>query len=206
MEAVTLENYGYIKDKVPAELFSKIQSEIKNNDHLVEYNTEINGNGVPFTVALKDNLAEWNSYIATLISGYFNKFPRYQKHNTVLTNDVPFFLGQPWFNLQKKYEFIPNHFHDGILGYSCWINIPYDLKKEHSRQGVSQYAGCFELSYSSMLGNSLIDRLYLDKTWEGTIIMFPAKMLHCVYPFYTSDETRISLSGNVLLHTANIHV
>lgn len=206
MADVTLENYGYIKDQVPADLFLKIQSEIKNKKQSYEFHTEINGNNIPFTTALTDNLDEWNSYILQLINEYFYKFPRYQKYNTVLTNNVPFALGQPWFNLQKKYEFIPNHFHDGVLGYSCWIDIPYDLKKEHSKQGVSQYAGCFELVYSSMLGNLLIDRLYLDKTWEGHIIMFPARMLHCVYPFYTSDETRISLSGNVLYNTANTHV
>ena len=28
MEAITLENYGYIKHKIPAELFSKIQLEL----------------------------------------------------------------------------------------------------------------------------------------------------------------------------------
>ncbi len=26
--------------------------------------------------------------------------------------------------------------------------------------------------------------------------IYPAKQLHCVYPFYTSDEYRISVSGN----------
>jgi len=52
----------------------------------------------------------------------------------------------------------------------------------------------------------MIDRLFLDKSWEGTIIVFPAKMLHCVYPFYTSDGTRISLSGNVLLDTSKNYV
>jgi hypothetical protein len=205
MEQVFLENYGYIKDKIPNFLFEKIKKESANLKNAQEFYTEINGNGVPTAVAMKENLEEWHAYISKLVHEYFLKFPRYSKYHSALTHDVPVKFGQPWYNLQKKYEFIPNHFHDGILGYSSWINIPYNIEKEHSKQGVSQYAGCFELSYASMLGNSMIDRLFLDKSWEGTIILFPAKMLHCVYPFYTSDEVRISLSGNVLLNTSTSH-
>ena len=37
----------------------------------------------------------------------------------------------------------------------------------------------------------------VDKTYEGTIVMFPSEMLHAVYPFYTSDDYRISVSGNL---------
>ena len=206
MEHILLENYGYIKDKVPDDLFKKIKEESENLKIDREHYTEINGNGVPITGSLKTNLNEWHAYIARLVHEYFVKFPRYKTHHSMLTNDVPFKFGQPWYNFQKKHEFIPNHFHDGVLGDSCWINIPYDLEKEHDKKGVSQYAGCFELAYSSMLGNNMIDRLFLDKSWEGTIIVFPAKMLHCVYPFYTSDGTRISLSGNVLLDTSKNYV
>jgi len=27
--------------------------------------------------------------------------------------------------------------------------------------------------------------------------MFPSQLIHAVYPFYTSDEYRISVSGNI---------
>ena len=39
--------------------------------------------------------------------------------------------------------------------------------------------------------------LPVDKTWEGMMLMFPSKLHHSVYPFYTSDEKRISVSGNI---------
>jgi hypothetical protein len=39
--------------------------------------------------------------------------------------------------------------------------------------------------------------MYVDKEWEGKIALFPAKLNHLVYPFYTSDEPRISISGNI---------
>ena len=41
--------------------------------------------------------------------------------------------------------------------------------------------------------------LFIDKTWEGTIVMFPSWLNHSVYPFYTSDDYRISISGNIVV-------
>ena len=39
---------------------------------------------------------------------------------------------------------------------------------------------------------------------EGTMLFFPAKLQHCVYPFYNCDEDRISISGNIKLNTAKL--
>jgi hypothetical protein len=32
---------------------------------------------------------------------------------------------------------------------------------------------------------------------EQKILFFPAKLQHCVYPFFKSNETRITISGNI---------
>ena len=37
----------------------------------------------------------------------------------------------------------------------------------------------------------------LSKNYEGTMLFFPAKLRHCVYPFYGTDEPRISIAGNL---------
>jgi hypothetical protein len=42
-------------------------------------------------------------------------------------------------------------------------------------------------------------QLPVDKTFEGKIAFFPSKLSHCVYPFYSSDGIRISISGNIKL-------
>ena len=39
----------------------------------------------------------------------------------------------------------------------------------------------------------------VDKSFEGQMLMFPAPLQHIVYPFYTSDESRITVSGNIKL-------
>ena len=32
---------------------------------------------------------------------------------------------------------------------------------------------------------------------EGTMLFFPSKLLHAVYPFYNCDKERVSISGNI---------
>jgi len=40
--------------------------------------------------------------------------------------------------------------------------------------------------------------IFTDKTMEGTVSMFPGTLTHCVYPFFTSDDERISIAGNIM--------
>ena len=42
----------------------------------------------------------------------------------------------------------------------------------------------------------------VDKSFEGKMVMFGAKHLHEVYPFYTSDDYRITISGNLRYNTS----
>ena len=42
-----------------------------------------------------------------------------------------------------------------------------------------------------------IVRENMEKEAEGYMVMFPAQMLHQVFPFYENDGERISISGNV---------
>ena len=43
---------------------------------------------------------------------------------------------------------------------------------------------------------SNINPLPVDKSFEGKMLMFSANQLHEVYPFYTSDDLRVTVSGN----------
>jgi hypothetical protein len=49
------------------------------------------------------------------------------------------------------------------------------------------------------MGRIVQNRIEVDKSWEGTMIMFPSSLHHMVHPFYTSDEYRISISGNLIV-------
>ena len=48
-----------------------------------------------------------------------------------------------------------------------------------------------------MLGEIRTTTYYLSPEMEGHMLVFPAGLTHQVFPFYTSDEQRVSISGNV---------
>ena len=107
-----------------------------------------------------------------------------------------------WVNLQKKTEYNPIHNHDGKLSYVAWLDIPYKHEDEvnvnHSKDSrTKQFSSTFQFIYNSILGEITNDVYRVENGWEGRIVMFPAKLLHIVYPFYTSDGYRISIAGNL---------
>jgi len=114
-------------------------------------------------------------------------------------------LDDLWVNYQKKYEFNPIHNHSGILSFVIWVKIPYDFEKEQALafgkdvKGVTRTA-CFEFVWP-VSGNAPLNTavLSISKKEEGVICVFPSHLHHLVYPFYTSDDTRISVSGNIRL-------
>ena len=109
-----------------------------------------------------------------------------------------------WVNLQKKYEYNPSHNHNGTISYVIWMDIPYKLSDEINEKNVigsncSANAACFEFSFQTILGNTSYYRFPVEKGWEGRIVMFPSQLMHQVYPFQTSDDYRVSISGNLHL-------
>ena len=58
-------------------------------------------------------------------------------------------------------------------------------------------AGHFCFLLTNEMGQITDHVIPADKEWEGKMALFPANMNHQVYPFYTSDEYRVSISGNI---------
>lgn len=111
----------------------------------------------------------------------------------------PLILTSSWVNFQRRYEFNPTHNHDGLLSFVIWLRIPYDLAEEmqvfpRARGGRTSK---FEFVYTSIMGHPHTRELDVDKSWEGRMCMFPSALSHAVYPFFTSDGVRISISGNL---------
>ena len=108
-----------------------------------------------------------------------------------------------WVNFQNKHEFNPFHMHHAIISFVIWMKIPYEYDNERKTEeakgiGCECKSGCFEILYTDILGR-ILNYLYpLSSNSEGTVLIFPSQLSHQVYPFYTSDEERISISGNLL--------
>ena len=117
-------------------------------------------------------------------------------------------LKECWVNYQKKYEFNPIHDHGGLFSFVYWVKIPYNIENEMNLEFVKKSntpaASVFSFIYTDILGRCRQRNLSLTKNDEGTIIFFPARLNHQVYPFFTSDDYRISISGNITFNSKTV--
>jgi hypothetical protein len=130
----------------------------------------------------------------------FSPLPETRQHvNFSASNQAE--IGKLWVNFQKKHEFNPIHHHDGLVSFVIWVQIPFDIKKEQKlyNNGTVNFTSQFQFVYRGLTHDIVLNSFPVEKDWEGTVLMFPASLNHCVYPFYTSDGYRISVSGNISL-------
>lgn len=112
---------------------------------------------------------------------------------------------QLWVNFQQKYEYNPPHVHNGIYSFVLWYQVPYENsneKKYSHKDNKSQntYHGNFFFNYPDFHGSNLVVKdvkLNVDKSKEGYFVIFPSYVYHQVFPFYSSDDYRITVAGNI---------
>ena len=122
----------------------------------------------------------------------------------VLTSNRPFVLDSCWINKQKKHEFNPIHTHSGLMSFVIFAQIPYKLEDEDKvfpEEVTIKATSRLTFLYINGMGQIQTLEVPVDKSFEGKMIMFDAKTPHCVYPFYTSEGERITVSGNIKLLT-----
>ena len=123
--------------------------------------------------------------------------------NAITGSKTTLLLNQFWVNYQYKTEFNPLHHHTGVYSFVIWMKIPYDWEdqiklpqfRDIKKNDIK--AGNFEFEYTDILGDVRTRPYNLSPKYEGTMIFFPARLRHCVYPFYETEEPRISISGNL---------
>ena len=90
------------------------------------------------------------------------------------------------------------------------MKIPYDCKEQNKLpflDGIREEdkkVGCFEFQHLDMYGKVVNTAYRLDPSYEGYMVFFPAKLRHMVYPFYETEEPRISIAGNIWCRTQNL--
>jgi hypothetical protein len=116
---------------------------------------------------------------------------------------TPLGLGGLWVNFQQKGEFNPVHQHDGIFSFVIWLQIPYTREQEQATgpgQGPDYKSnGDFHFHFTDTLGSIRSHHMLIDRTYNMTICLFPSELHHVVYPYYSTDELRITVSGNLHL-------
>tara|TARA_B100000287_G_scaffold138371_1_gene130308 strand:+ start:2886 stop:3932 length:1047 start_codon:yes stop_codon:yes gene_type:complete len=106
-----------------------------------------------------------------------------------------------WVNYQKAGDFQPTHNHSGLYSFVIWMKIPFTYQEQNeipiAKESNAKRVSAFEFNYIDILGNCRDFTYELGPTAEGTIVFFPARLNHLVYPFYNCDEERVSISGNI---------
>ena len=200
---LTLPNINLLLLEIPTELYSNIKNETdeieeifltSNTNSKNCHKTGLTSTGIPTHFKLIKNLESWKQFLPQAVDLYYKTSPFLKNLNLAKDNEIKLFYQDPWVNIQQNTEFFPNHKHEGLLSYVLWVRIPEETT-------AHEFAGKFELTYSDILGNSRPSEYNIDRSFEGKLLIFPAMLRHCVYPFYNSSINRISLSGNILLES-----
>jgi len=111
-------------------------------------------------------------------------------------------LGNSWVNFQKKYEVNPIHNHSGLVSFVIYLEVPYNIEEElqlnPGRFAKRNLGGSFIFNYADPLGSLGMFQIQIDKNMIYKCLIFPSCLNHSVHPFYSSNGTRISVSGNFL--------
>ena len=185
-EICNLENYGYLRGGLPSELLDSIKEECSKVEernaiaHMVKKYDQ-----TPSHYVLGDeNKESLLNFVHAFIDEYDKAFNNYSGCWRLLNKNVPFSFGEPWINVQEKFQHLPMHTHDGVYTYTCWINLPSE--------------SIFDFMYSSTIGIPLLHQIKLTPADEGGILIFPSLLRHYIHPF-SDNSKRVSVSGNIIL-------
>lgn len=193
---------GYIRTTVPERFRERILTEAENSNK--PYDNQVIGfskRQAKLVELKKDD--EWLKYLKNIAKAFAYQFKTSTIDTSNLLTDSEFIdsleQDMPWVNKMSRTEFNPYHKHRGIYSYVIWLKIPYDYEEEKKHFPYSDMAltSCF--CFMTACDRGLVQYpIPVDKSYEWELILFPATLQHCVYPFFTSDKERISIAGNLL--------
>jgi hypothetical protein len=207
MQYGDLVNCGFVIDDLNSFLIKRIQSvtaqfkdSFKNDQRIDAYNLD-----AVLPEELKTDIEKEARRLIVAHETryrYFNKM--YNSMTSIPAEQVELELERIWVNIQRKGEFLPIHNHSGIYSFVIWVDIPFNIEDESisspNPTTEKNRAGLFQFVYTDTLGKVGLLTLPVDKKWQGRICVFPAELNHQVYPFYSTDDVRVSIAGNFRIH------
>ena len=196
-EHIQLPNPGLTRGMLPPEIYQPVMQEIKeiekNDAGIMKMNRTLAGQ-IEREYQLEKSKPHIVPYLEQMGREYQKNWDYYQGQDLKVDS--------LWVNLQQKTEYNPIHNHEGVLSYVAWLQVPYKHENEgnlkHTKNSrTKKFSASFQFIYNGVLGNIVNEIYKVENGWEGRIVMFPANLLHIVYPFYTSDGYRISIAGNL---------
>ena len=99
--------------------------------------------------------------------------------------------------IRDRYQAL--HDHDSLFSFVVWLNVPYDADDERSITGqMHPQAGEFGFVYTDITGRVRQKPIDQSKCHSGTILFFPSTIHHQVFPFFSTEDYRITCSGDIV--------
>ena len=197
-----LPNVGLTQGMIPPDIYQALNQEIvdihNDDSNTLKMNRTLAGQ-ITKEYQITKSLPLLNPYLEEMGRAYQKEWNYYPKETP---NNGNLKVESVWVNMQKKLEVNPLHNHDGTLSFVAWLHVPFKLEDERNMPNCKnsrtvELASTFQFVYTTALGTIANCPMFVESGWEAKIIMFPAKLLHMVYPFQTSDDYRISIAGNL---------
>ena len=151
-------------------------------------------------------LTDSHNYIEKLLEPYMSNYIdgfQYGMHLDKANVSRQLKLSDTWVTFQKSNDFNPLHNHRGQLSFVIWLKIPYTFDQERAVKNRSQLDagnkhlnGDFEFQWIDTTGTLRSHSVGADKNLEGHLCIFASSLSHQVFPYYSTNNTRISISGN----------
>lgn len=179
-------------------LLEEVSAVSNNFENAEPYNSHLVGN-LKHEYVLTKNVKLLEDIAVNLAKTYCENF------DYIVSGGNKLALHEYWVNFQRKHEFNPLHSHDGEFVFVIFVKIPFTIEEEKAatsyvKEDINR-ASNFVFQYINALGEISKYELPVDRNFERRMILFPARLNHQVYPFYSSDEYRITISGNLFLKT-----
>jgi hypothetical protein len=183
---VSLGDNTYFHTQVPEVILEPVRHEVFNTS---------SWEGREYQHCLAGNIKEEFSLIDC-----YDDVKFYVEEQARLYKGTQYELVSLWVNFMEKHEFNPPHSHGGDLSFVMFIQVPYNIEDEFQvfKNGAAPCAGMFHFMYCNIFGHICSEQIPVDKSYEGSMFMFPSLLKHGVFPFYTSDKHRITIAGNLI--------
>ncbi len=196
-------NYGWIEIKLDESLINHIWDCVDDARGNMKH-TLVGHIDKSLEIIDKDQIL-WNRLLSHLVDAYGKKWSHnhYKIPVKTASNGYKFYLDQMWVNYQNQHEFNPIHDHGAVYSFAAWLKIPTDYQEQNELYNAKDSSGrlnsAFCFHYTDSLGNLRTTVYEQYPRMEGTLLFFPSRLNHEVYPYYECGEQRISISGNVWL-------
>tara|TARA_B100001173_G_scaffold241512_1_gene211381 strand:- start:63 stop:776 length:714 start_codon:yes stop_codon:yes gene_type:complete len=146
-----------------------------------------------FNTILKDISKKYVAEHAHLATAFRNSGSNFKMEELIMR--------EFWVNSSRETEFNPTHNHGGVLSFVIWMKIPTEWKDQYEipfiEESNTPMASDFQFLYTDIGGQIQGHRIQMGSHMEGCMCLFPATLIHQVYPFYNCKDDRVTISGNL---------